>query len=423
MSYDRAQARPDWVRRINYMGDSVGGAEHLVSLDPDEMIAVAQQSTGLSDFADDWDDDPAEGWRVAFQKLIESYETEGRLTTVGRLATRQEMIRTLRTRLLLVNEHRLRPELASIDIEKPVFIVGQSRTGTTIIHELMALNEHMRAPLAWESIHPIAWSHDKGSSGGVVNGLALAECEQEFFEDVVPEFAAVHELRAALPMECLLMMALQFSGGWAATTANVDGFLAWRAGTSSLPSYKMHKRFLQFLQSENKSQQWLLKSPAHLMELPSLFEVYPDARIVHTHRDPVKTIPSTISTVATSRYARCDDIALETLAFAIPIGFEMALQAGITLREQGELPLAQIADVKYQDFIRAPVESLTGAFKQLDISFDESLKDNMQAYLDNKPQGKHGKHRYSLEEFGLNKDDIASQFSAYREYYDIEQDI
>lgn len=418
MTYTRAQARPDWVRRINYMGESVGGAQHLVSLDPDEMISVAQRSTGLSDFADDWDDDPAEGWRVAYHKLIESYETEGQLTTLGRLATRQEMIRTLRTRLLLVNEHRQRPELATIEIKKPVFIVGQSRTGTTIIHELMALNEHMRAPLAWESIHPIAWS---GSSA--VNGLALAECEQDFFEDVVPEFAAVHELRAGLPMECLLMMALQFSGGWAATTANVDGFLAWRAGTSSLPSYKMHKRFLQFLQADRKDRQWLLKSPAHLMELPAIFAVYPGARIVHTHRDPVKTIPSTISTVATSRFARCDDIALETLAFAIPIGFEMALQAGITLREQGELPLEQIADVKYQDFINAPVDTLVGAFEQLDIAIDESLKDNMRSYLSNKPQGKFGRHRYSLEEFGLNKEEIASQFSAYREYYGIEQDI
>ncbi|MFK7733307.1 MAG: sulfotransferase, partial [Pseudomonadales bacterium] len=359
MSYDRAQARPDWVRRINYMGESVGGAQHLVSLDPDEMLVFAQQSTGLSDFADDWDDDSAEGWRTAYYKLIESYETEGQLTTVGRLATRQEMIRTLRTRLLLVNEHRKRPELAETEIEKPVFIVGQSRTGTTIIHELMALNEHMRAPLAWESIHPV-----EVSGASKADGLAWAECEQEFFEDVVPEFAAVHELRAGLPMECLLMMALEFSGGWAATTANVDGFLAWRAGTSSLPSYKMHKRFLQFLQADSKPQQWLLKSPAHLMELPALFSVYPDARIVHTHRDPVKTIASTISTVATSRYARCDNIALETLAFAIPIGFEMALQSGIALRDQGKLPLEQIADVKYQDFLRAPVNTLLDAFEK-----------------------------------------------------------
>lgn len=423
MSYDRGQARPDWVRRINYMGDSVGGAQYLVSLDPDEMIAIAQQSTGLSDFADDWDDDPAEGWRLAFHKLIESYETEGGLTTVGRLATRQEMIRTLRTRLLLVNEHRRRPELADINIDKPVFIVGQSRTGTTIIHELMALNKHMRAPLAWESIHPVAWSDPAESVGKMVDGLSLAECEQEFFEDVVPEFAAVHELRAGLPMECLLMMALQFSGGWAATTANVDGFLAWRAGTSALPSYKMHKRFLQFLQAESPGKQWLLKSPAHLMELPSLFEVYPDARIVHTHRDPVKTVPSTISTVATSRYARCDDIALETLAFAIPIGFEMALQAGIDLREQGQLPLEQIADVRYQDFIESPVATLATAFDQLGIPIEQSLTQNMQAYLDAKPQGKFGQHRYSLEEFGLKEEDIATQFAAYRAYYNIEQGI
>ncbi|MFK7730181.1 MAG: hypothetical protein AB8B48_01050, partial [Pseudomonadales bacterium] len=100
-----------------------------------------------------------------------------------------------------------------------------------------------------------------------------------------------------------------------------------------------------------------------------------------------------------------------------------ALQSGIALRDQGKLPLEQIADVKYQDFLRAPVNTLLDAFEKIGISTDQSLKESMQAYLADKPQGKFGQHRYSLEEFGLNEKEIGSQFSAYRDYYNIEQGI
>lgn len=406
--------RPDWVRRINYMGDSVGGAEQLVSLDPDEMLKVATATTGLDDFGDHWGDD----WRAAYYKLVETYQDNGQLHTVGRLATRHEMVRTLRTRLLLVHEHKQKPELAEVEIKEPVFIVGQSRTGTTIIHELLGLDPNRRALLGWESIHPLELQDAPDTPRAI-----LAECEQDLFENIVPEFAAVHELRAAIPMECVLPMALEFSGGWAATTASVDEFLVWRSGTDPLPSYQMHKRFLQVLQGTNDDTRWLLKSPAHLMQLPVLFEVYPDAKIIHTHRDPVKTVASTISTVATSRYARSDHVNTEALAFSIPIGFQMALEAGIAYREQGTVPAKQVADVLYHEFMADPVKALSLAYKQLDLPFLDTLGQSMQDYLRAKPQGKHGLHRYSLQDFGLDEDAIRTQFAQYVQHYGIQEGV
>ncbi len=405
--------RPDWVRRLNYLGDSVGGAANLVSLDADEMLHVAQRSLGLTDFGDHWGTE----WRDAYYKLVQSYDEQAQLNTLGRLATRQDFIRTLRTRLLVADAHRRQPELEQVDIVEPVFIVGQSRTGTTIIHELMSLDPQLRAPLAWEMIHPIEWA-----DAPPVARQLLAECEQDFFADVVPEFAAVHELRADLPMECVLMMALEFSGGWAATTGDVSDFLAWRAETDPVPSYRMHKRFLQVLQGHGQAQ-WLLKSPAHLMQLPALFEVYPDAKIVHTHRDPIKTIASTISTVATSQFVRSDQVSTDTNAFAIPIGFQMSLEAGIDQRTNGQLPAERIADVLYQDFMQDQSGALKVAYDKLGLEFDAQLASIMRSYLQDKPQGKFGRHHYALEDFGLNADDIRAQFARYVAHYGIEEGI
>ncbi len=406
--------RPDWVRRLNYMGSSIGGAEQLVSLDPDEMLHMASSSSGLDDFGDHWGED----WRAAYYKLIETYQNDGELNTVGRLATRHEMIRTLRTRLLLVDEHKRHPELADVEIKEPVFIVGQSRTGTTIIHELLGLDPNRRALLAWESIHPFELQDAPGADRAL-----LAESEQDLFENIVPEFAAVHELRAAIPMECLLMMSLEFSGGWAATTAAVDNFFVCFAGTTPLPSYEMHKRFLQVLQGQQRDTRWLLKSPAHLMQLPVLFDVYPDAKIIHTHRDPVKTIASTINRVATSRYARSDHVGAETLAFSIPIGFQMALEAGMQQRANNSIPEAQIADVLYHEFMDDPVAALSAAYQRLDMPFLDQLGISMRDYLKNKPQGKHGVHRYCLEDFDLNPSEIRTQFAQYVRHYGIKEDV
>ena len=128
--------RPNLVRRINLMANTVGGAEYLVSLDPDDMLNVAQRTTGLADFGERLTGD--DSWREAYYKMVECFDQQGDLNTLGRLMTRQEFIRFLRTRLMVVNAHLQNPSIREIAIEKPLFIVGNSRTGTTILHELLA---------------------------------------------------------------------------------------------------------------------------------------------------------------------------------------------------------------------------------------------------------------------------------------------
>ena len=393
------------------MGDAVGGAEHMVRIDHDELIELAQQSTGLTDFGEDT-------WREPFEKLIDAIQNEAKLHTLGRMMTRSELLRCLRTRLWLIDQHKHQPDIAQRSIRQPIFIIGPSRTGTTILHELLAQDTNLRAPKAWETLHPIdrpEFFRDDQDQRPVI-----AESEQEFWENVQPEFAAIHELRSRLPMECLTMMAPEFTMGHWATVLDIGNWLAWRAGTDPMPGYAFHKQFLQTLQRAEQTQQWVLKSPVHLGYFRQIFQTYPDAKIIHTHRDPVKVLPSTVSTSGTTRFMRTDHVDYEGLAFGVSVGFQMNLIKTIEERKEGSVPEQQIADIHFKSLMKDPVQAIATAYEKIDQPFDDSFAHRITEYLANKPQGKHGTHRYAPEDWGFSKEKIRDEFAPYTDHYQIE---
>src|SRR4051812_39184956 len=165
----------DWVRRLDLFGDVVGGAEHIVALDPGELLEVARASTGLDDVGEDaWP-----GWTETYTRMVHAIDAESQLHLLGRVATRAEVLRVLQTWLQLQAYWHATPAVTAIPVEAPVFVVGPPRTGTTILFELLALDPQLRAPLAWEALHPLR---------APAEALALSECEQEFWADIDPEF-------------------------------------------------------------------------------------------------------------------------------------------------------------------------------------------------------------------------------------------
>ncbi len=413
--------RPDWVTRINYYGDSLRGAENLVAIDSEEMIEAAMRITGLSDFGEG-------DWREAYQKMVEAIASEARLHVLGRLMTRGEIIRCLCTRLWLMEKHRADPDLAGTTLDRPVFICGPSRSGTTILHELLALDPQLRAPMAWETLHPIP--RPDLVTNGEDRRPSVAECEQELWEDIQPEFAAIHVLRSRLPMECLTIMAPQFTSGHWSTVLDVPDFLSWRGPQDSIDAYRFHRLFMQVLQAESWSAlpdgqpkpRWVFKSPVHIGHFKNLFSVYPDARVIHTHRDPVKVLPSTVSTVKTTRFTRSDHVRLDELATNIAFGFEFMLKQTIEERRTGVVPDEQIADIHFKSLMRDPVAAIARTYEALGLVFTDAFAGAITDYLAAKPQGKHGKHSYSLADYGLDETQVRQAYSAYCDYYGVEQE-
>ena len=389
--------RPDWARRVVAMGPSVGGAQHLVPLDADELVATACRSTGLDDFGPDT-------WEEPFRRLVAALDTEARLHALGRLQTRLDLLRHLCTRLRVLDAVRRNPAIGEEQVAAPVVITGPARSGTSILHELLGQDPALRAPLAWEMAHPFP-------PDGPDERAAWAECEFDLWADVQPEFGAVHELAARLPEECLWLLAPEFDLGFWSTCTDIPSFSAYRAFTDPIPAYRFHRTMLQVLQHGAPPLPWALKSPVHLSRLPALFAVYPDARVIHTHRDPVKTVPSTVSTLAAGRWLRSDHVDPLAIAGSAGVGLRFILNGSVEQRRS--LPAAQIADLHYLDLLADPVAAIAGAYERLGLPFGSELPDRIRSYLAARPQDKHGVHRYSAADYGLDPAELRRDFLPY----------
>jgi hypothetical protein len=396
--------RPEWVRRINDMAPGVGGAASLVALDPDELLERAVATTGLDDFGDT-------EWEEPYRRLVDSLETEARLHVIGRLMCRHDLLRHLCTRLLLVDAHRRDPELARTPVPAPIFITGPARSGTSILQELLALDPAVRGPLGYEMAYPVV---PPGTTDAT--RLAWAECEFDLWADVHPGFAAIHALEAGLPEECLWLVAPQFDHGFWTTNTNTPSFTAFRAMTDPLPVYECHRRFVQVLQGGQPTT-WVFKSPMHLGRLPALLAVYPDARILRTHRDPAKTMPSSVSTLVHGRWTRSDHVDPGEIATSAVFGLSMMLNA--IAAPGAALPPGRVAELQYVDLLRDPVGAIGAAYDTLGLIMAPEVPDRIRAYLAARPQGHAGAHRYSLDDYGLDADTIRADLAPYLDAFEI----
>ncbi len=394
--------RPDWVRRVNAMGDSVGGAAHLVPFETEELIRQASDSTGGLDDFGDFDGD----WRGRLESLVAELEATGQLNAVGRLLTRQELLRGLRTRLLLTHARNEEPAIAHEEVKGPMVITGPPRSGTSILFELLALDPKARAPLAWEGIHPVAWPGADAEAR-----RAMAESEQELWADIQPEFAAIHELRSDLPVECVTLTLPSFTGGHWGMIANLPN---WEADYPASMQY--HRALLQTLQFGQPKQNWILKTPLYLVFIDLLFETYPDACVIHTHRDLLKTEPSSLSTLATVRWERCDEVELPEAGGA---GLGLMMIALANRRKAGDVS-DRIVDSHFAELMADPVAAVERIYGAMGRNFEPQHADAIRQYIEQKPKGKFGTHKYSPEEWGFDSKALREQMRPYTDHYGVQ---
>lgn len=412
--------RQDWLRRLNYLGSAVGGAEELVNLDAEEMLASARASTGLEDFGDD-------EWREAYDVLTESLAKDVALTTIGRLMTRGDIIRALRNRLLVVEELKKSPAILQERIETPLLVAGQGRSGTTILFELLAQDTNNRAPLGWEAASPVA--PPGNTLGDGISQHEIGQCDNELWDDVQPEMLVAHEHRWDLPVECIHFLAPDFSSDYWVALYNASGFMKWKFSHNSESAYDWHKKILQLLQTredprhEGESRRWLLKSAAHTRSLDVLLKVYPDLRIIQTHRDPVKTVPSTIRLTGYLRWVRASDVDMHQLTQMVHFGYQASLKKVMQERMEGVVPGDQIADIHFKDLMADPVATIRRAYRGLGLEFSTEFEDRIRAYLALKPRHKFGQHQYAAEDYGLTDEKIRNDFKFYTEHYGIALEV
>ncbi|MFQ5773341.1 MAG: sulfotransferase [Kiloniellaceae bacterium] len=382
-------------------------------LDESALLDEARQRASLDDFG-------GEAFREPLRVLLGAYEAEASLNLLGRLATRWETMQLLVNRLRLVEDRKRHPGIADQAIRRPMFIVGLPRSGTTLLHGLLAQDPANRAPLTWEAMYPPPpTNHGHPESNPQI---AKADRQIRWFHRLAPEFRKIHPVAARLPQECIAITAHTFASPRFHTTYRIPSYQRWLDHYDQRPCYAFHRRFLQHLQYRSATERWVLKSPAHLFTLDRLFAEYPDALVVQTHRDPVTVLASVASLTAALQRVFSDFVDLPEIGAEVANRWERGVERAIRARETLGSMRDQFFDVRYPNLVRDPVATVRRIYAHFDLPLGAEALARMKRFVAENPKSKHGDHSYSLSAFGLNREEEAARFRPYRERFGLESD-
>jgi hypothetical protein len=350
--------------------------------------------------------------------FVSSLESDARLNPVGQFIAGQRALGHMTNRLNYVNDRKLYPEITRQKIVKPIFIIGLGRTGSTILHDILAQDPVNRAPLTWEVTYP----SPPPQTATFLTDARIAQCEAGFppLDERREKFKAMHPMGAQLSQECVVMMGDAmctplFHNQFRVTTYQdwVDREGAWAE------VYDFHYRQLQHLQSGHAGERWVLKTGAHMWGLEHLLRTYPDARIVFTHRDPVKSLTSYASLTALVRSMGSDTVDPFEVAADWNPRLKRALEHAIAVRGAKAYPEAVFYDMKFSDFIRDQFAVVQKIYAAFDLPMSAEAAARMKWFIADNPQGKHGIHRYSPEEYGIDPQVVRREFRPYIERFNL----
>ena len=390
----------------------VGNVFRRIGLDPFKLDAdkIINKAIKQANF----EGDIPKNVRLGLNVLLDSINKESQTNPFGSLALKALLERTLYGRLKMEQAFAADPTITKAPIKDPVFIVGMPRTGTTILHALLHKDTAHRSPLAWECLIPYPVSTPETKNDNASLNLITKEFAQLF--KLVPDFKKKHYMESDSPQECLGINMLDFNSFQPCAQVYVPSYLAWyMKSAEKLGTMRFHKRFLQYMQSGGvQSERWLLKTPLHMMRMKELFEVYPDAKIIMTHRHPSKVVASATSLISSVRslYSNHEDVTRS--------GREQCKMWSefITrfLADRKELNKEdQIIDLTFEEFVGDQMGTVEKIYKKFNWNLSNESSVAMKNFLADNPKDKHGAHDYSLKQIGLNEEYINEQYKNYIE--------
>jgi hypothetical protein len=380
-------------------------------LNKDQLMQDAVEKTGLSDFGSADFEEP-------LGRLIDALNNEAQLNDFGSFRAGMGISAGLCDRLQIWDYIGQHPEVNNEIVERPVFIVGLPRTGTTALHHMLNQDLNNHTLRLWEAQNPVPPARTETYT----TDPRIAKQQQgvDLTETFLPGFLRTHLIDAQEPDECYMLLNRCFMSVEYSAMYHIPSYANWLyANLAGSGAYAYHRLQLQLRQSQRPGQ-WILKAPFHQLGLDAIFEQYPDAIIVQTHRDPMSFVGSGCSFSELLRKSGSDQIDkavigrdwMEMLTVYTQT-FEEA-RARLEVGREG-----QFIDVHHDEFVNEPwpiIESIYGACSR---TLSGEGRAAMQAWLDNNPKGKHGKHEYNLQDYGISKGDVEQLFGDYVARYNL----
>jgi hypothetical protein len=373
-----------------------------------ELMELAQRATELTDFGDTCFEEPLE-------VLLTSYEQEANLTVFGRLAARWDTLRFLSNLLLLREAEKRAPAILDQKIDRPIFITGLPRSGSTFLHNLLAQDRSNHVARAWEMIYPTPAQNS--SAHGANRQPRMVNRQLAIFRKLAPEFQSLHPFTAYSPQECTEITAHVFRSLRFDTTHAVPTYRRWIDDIGHTAAYRFHRRFLKHLQYRNGPGRWVLKSPDHVFALDALRDVYPDARFIFTHRHPVEVLPSLakLTDVLRRPFTRHVD----RLEIGRQIGERWAKGAARLVAEDARAAPDRVVHLKFGDVVGNPCDSVAAVYEHFGLPLSPEAAARIERFVAERPNGGYGSRKIRLDEYALELQAKHSEYQDYTAYFGI----
>ena len=409
----RRPHRPLPVALLNRAGLGLERLGLRTGLDRAALLQAARRRTGLEDFG-------APAFREPLGRLLAAIDREARLTPTGRLMARANLVRVLAQRLRIEQALRRHPEIEQVTLEPPIFIVGLQRTGTTLLHRLLATDPRLRFLASWEAVSPAPLPRRRGLRRLLASGedprVFSARVAEHALAYLAPDFFAIHPVQALAPEEDCLLLDYTFWSTVFEATQRVPSFSRWlEAQPDHGEAYRYYRRILKLLWWQRPGR-WLLKTPHHMEHLDALLAVFPSARIVQTHRDPVRALASFCSMMAHGYGLFSDEVDPHEVGRHWSHKAHRMVRRALSARERHP---THFLDVCYGELVADPLAQVRRIYDWVGLDLTSEVELGMRRFLTRNPQHKHGRHRYRLEDFGLDRETEERQFDHYRQRFGI----
>ncbi|MCJ2189016.1 sulfotransferase family protein [Novosphingobium beihaiensis] len=376
----------------------------------DQLHQLVADQVGSDDFGPP---DYLPGLRV----LLQSMDYDPHFTEQGRRYAWGQVVNTLKSRVYAIRSTALNPNFGATEIASPVVITGIPRSGTTALHRLMAVDQRFQGLQSWLLDSPMPRPPVARWPDYAEYRKTVAILENRYRE--APEKRAAHSMAAEDVHECCMLLSHGFTSnilscGWSAATYD-----AWRMSANEGPAYRYYRRCVQLIGSNDPGKRWLLKNPGHIEQLDLLFAVFPDAKVIQTHRDPAKAVPSLCSLLMQLHPVFENDRRDQRARIMLARESEKwanAIRRADTVRTR--FP-DQVLDIVHGDFHRDPAGVMERIYAFIGMDMPEQVRADMALRIAAKPEMAHGKHRYDIADFGLAAGEVRERFGNYVERFDL----
>jgi hypothetical protein len=382
------------------------------------LLRKAERKNRLYDFGD-------MEFLKPFEVLIDSINREASLSLFGRFVTNQRLLGTLGNKLRAQWLFSHYPEIHNISLEPPVVITGLQRSGTTLLHRLLATDYRFRALSSWEAINPapllsrsIEYKHI--AENEMRERIRKAKQAEKALSYIAPDFFAIHPIESLSPEEDVILLDFSFLSTVPESTLRVPTYSHWLEKQNHLPAYRYMEDMLKLLMWQRSANRWILKSPHHLEFLDALFQVFPNVSVIQTHRDPAVAVPSFCSMISHGRGLLSEKVNPKEVGAHWSRKVQRMITKAMWFRET--VAEERFHDVYYQDLITDPLGEIRKIYDYIGIELTTEVYRRMQHALTENRQYRYGIHRYSPHSFGLTKEQLRDAFHEYCVRFDIQEE-